>query len=214
LITRWSASGWAEVDLFDDTGLERLPIPDAEVYYQPQLALPAPAPALLRQLLDGVPWAEQEITVWGKTHLQPRLMAWYGDAQASYTYSGIRLEPLPFSPLLLDLKERVERACDASFNSVLLNYYRDQRDSMGMHSDDEPELGPEPAIASVSLGEERVFVMKHRYKRELDTVRLALASGSLLLMKGPTQANWRHGINKLQRPCGPRVNLTFRRILP
>jgi alkylated DNA repair dioxygenase AlkB len=99
------------------------------------------------------------------------------------------------------------------FNSVLLNYYRDQRDSMGFHSDDERELGERPIIASLSLGEERTFILKHKTKKHLKTVRLILASGSLLLMKGGTQRYWKHGINKESRPCGPRVNLTFRRIL-
>ncbi|MFB3079593.1 MAG: alpha-ketoglutarate-dependent dioxygenase AlkB, partial [Lysobacterales bacterium] len=146
--------------------------------------------------------------------LQPRLMAWYGDEYARYTYSGIELEPLPWSPLLADIKNQIERASGARFNSVLLNYYRDQRDSMGFHSDDEPELGRRPVIASLSLGEERTFVMKHKRDRGLTTVRLKLASGSLLVMKGSTQQNWRHGINKLQRSCGPRVNMTFRRIIP
>lgn len=102
---------------------------------------------------------------------------------------------------------------DIDFNSVLLNYYRDNRDSMGLHSDDEPELGPRPTIASVSLGEERTLVFKHKTSQELAPVRLRLAAGSLLVMKGDTQRNWKHGINKEDRHCGPRVNLTFRRIV-
>jgi alkylated DNA repair dioxygenase AlkB len=96
---------------------------------------------------------------------------------------------------------------------VLLNYYRDHRDSMGMHSDDEPELGPRPAIASVSLGHQRTFILKHRTRKELERVTLPLESGSLLLMKGDTQRHWKHGIDKERRPCGPRINLTFRQIL-
>ena len=96
---------------------------------------------------------------------------------------------------------------------MLLNYYRDQRDSMGMHSDDEPELGSNPTIASVSLGEQRTLVLKHKFRKELKPVHLPLDSGSLLLMKGATQHHWKHGINKESRPCGPRVNLTFRRIV-
>ena len=151
--------------------------------------------------------------VWGKTHLQPRLHAWYGDPGMGYRYSGLELEPLGWTPLLTALKAQVEALCEASFNSVLLNYYRDQRDSMGMHADDEPELGPDPVIASVSFGEERVLRFKHRRDRSIEPIKVSLPHGSLLLMKGPTQANWHHGINKLSRPCGPRVNLTFRRIV-
>jgi alkylated DNA repair dioxygenase AlkB len=98
------------------------------------------------------------------------------------------------------------------FNSVLLNYYRDHRDSMGFHSDDERELGPTPIIASVSLGATRTFVLKHKTRPELKPIRLELPSGSLLLMKGLTQKNWKHGIDKQSKPCGPRVNLTFRQI--
>jgi alkylated DNA repair dioxygenase AlkB len=113
---------------------------------------------------------------------------------------------------LIDIKNRVEKVAGASFNSVLLNYYRHHRDSMGLHSDDEPELGRQPIIASVSLGEERTFILKHKTRRELKIVRLKLASGSLLLMKGDTQHCWKHGIDKEKGPCGPRVNLTFRRI--
>ena len=202
------------MDLFVDAGLERLSIPDAEVYYQPQLELPTSPRELMRQLQTEVPWQEQEITIWGKTHWQPRLTAWFGDSDARYTYSGIVLEPRPWSPLLLDLKCRVEQVSGVEFNSALLNYYRNHRDSMGLHSDDEPELGARPVIASLSLGQERTFVMKHKRKRSLPPVRLRLASGSLLLMRGETQKNWRHGINKLQRECGPRLNLTFRAILP
>jgi alkylated DNA repair dioxygenase AlkB len=106
----------------------------------------------------------------------------------------------------------MESIAEARFNSVLLNYYRDQRDSMGFHSDDEPELGDRPVIASLSLGEERTFVFKHRKVKTLKPVRLKLASGSLLLMKGETQSYWKHGIDKESRRCGPRVNLTFRSI--
>ena len=151
--------------------------------------------------------------MWDKTYLQPRLVAWYGDEGASYEYSGKRYEALPWTPLLLDLRERVEGAAAVRFNSVLLNYYRDQRDSVAMHSDDERELGSEPVIASLSLGETRTLVFRHKSDRAQKTMRLPLESGSLLLMKGPTQRCWQHGVPKETRPCGPRVNLTFRQVL-
>jgi alkylated DNA repair dioxygenase AlkB len=122
------------------------------------------------------------------------------------------MEPLAWTETLSAIRTRVEDATQTKFNSVLLNYYRNQNDSMGLHSDDEPELGPQPVIASVSLGERRTFILKHKRRRDLKPVRLPLESGSLLLMKGDTQLNWKHGIHKESRPCGPRVNLTFRRI--
>ena len=192
--------------------LERVPLQDAEIYYLRELPLAQTAEGLMTQLIDEVPWRAENIVVWGKTFLQPRLTAWYGDNGISYTYSGIRLEALPWTHTLIDIKNRVETLAGIDFNSVLLNYYRDHGDSMGLHSDDEPELGRRPVIASVSLGEERTFLLKHKSRRDLKSVRLQLASGSLLLMKGETQHYWKHGIEKETRPCGPRVNLNFRRI--
>ena len=192
--------------------LERVPLQDAEIYYLRELPLAQTAEGLMTQLIDEVPWRAENIVVWGKTFLQPRLTAWYGDNGANYSYSGIHLDPLPWTHTLIDIKNRVETLAGIDFNSVLLNYYRDHRDSMGLHSDEEPELGRRPVIASVSLGEERTFVLKHKTRRDLRSVRLKLASGSLLLMKGETQHYWKHGIEKETRPCGPRVNLNFRRI--
>jgi alkylated DNA repair dioxygenase AlkB len=192
--------------------LERIPLADAEIYYLPKLPLALTAEAVMNQLIDEVPWRAENIVVWGKTVPQPRLIAWYGDKGTDYTYSGIHHHPLPWTGILIDIKNRVEKVAGTNFNSVLLNYYRDHRDSMGLHSDDEPELGRRPIIASVSLGEERTFILKHKTRRDLKGVRLKLASGSLLLMKGDTQHCWKHGIEKEKRPCGPRINLTFRRI--
>jgi len=201
-------------DLFEATDrLERIPIADGEVYYVSDLNLGRNADALLRQLIAEIPWRQDNIVVWGKMYSQPRLVAWYGDRGSDYTYSGIKLTPRPWTDLLLDIKRRVEAVSATAFNSVLLNYYRDNRDSMGFHSDDEPELGARPIIASLSFGEERMFIMKHKVKKLAKPVRLRLESGSLLLMKGETQRYWKHGIAKESRPCGPRINLTFRRIV-
>jgi alkylated DNA repair dioxygenase AlkB len=196
------------------TTLERIPLEDAEVYYLRELPLAQTAEALMNQLISEVPWRAENIVVWGKTFPQPRLIAWYGDNGANYTYSGIPHDPLPWIEFLIDIKNRVEQIAVTGFNSVLLNYYRNHRDSMGLHSDDEPELGRRPIIASLSLGEERTFILKHKTRRDLRSVHIKLASGSLLLMKGDTQRHWKHGIEKENRPCGPRVNLTFRRICP
>lgn len=201
-------------DLFEATDrLERIPIADGEVYYVSDLNLGRAADALLRQLIAEIPWRQDNIVVWGKMYSQPRLVAWYGDRGSDYTYSGIKLTPLPWTDLLLDIKSRVETVTATRFNSVLLNYYRDNRDSMGFHSDDERELGVRPTIASLSLGEERTFVLKHKINKFAHPIRLRLESGSLLLMKGEMQRYWKHGIAKESRPCGPRINLTFRRIV-
>ena len=193
--------------------LERIPIVDGELYYLSKLELGRDDDAVFDQLIAEVPWRQERILVWGKMHLQPRLVAWYGDRGSDYTYSGITLTPLPWTDFLLEMKRRIEAVSAASFNSVLLNYYRDNRDSMGFHSDDEPELGLRPVIASLSLGEERTLTMKHKLNKLAKPIRLKLTSGSLLLMKGETQRYWNHGIAKESRPCGPRVNLTFRRIV-
>jgi alkylated DNA repair dioxygenase AlkB len=192
--------------------VQPIPLQDAEVYYLLHLPLARAPDIVLRRLIDKVPWRAENIVVWGRTYPQPRLIAWYGDAGMIYTYSGIQLTPLPWTHSLLDIKKRVEAVAGTDFNSVLLNYYRDHRDSMGLHSDDEPELGERPILASVSLGEERTLILKHKRDQVLKPVRLKLASGSLLLMRGDTQRYWKHGIDKETRLCGPRVNLTFRRI--
>lgn len=201
-------------DLFASSArFERIGMPDADVCYFRHLELGQPDTRVLQHLIAEIPWRSEEVVIWGRRVLQPRLIAWYGDPGRSYAYSGIELEPLPWTPLLFDIKSRVEDAASTKFNSVLLNYYRDNRDSVGFHSDDEPELGARPAIASLSLGEERTFVLKHKTLKSVSPVRLHLASGSLLVMKGDTQHCWKHAIPKESRPCGPRVNLTFRQII-
>lgn len=200
-------------DLFASGELESLDIPDAEVSYSPSVDFGANPDLILKQLIEQIPWRSEVISLLGKQHQQPRLTAWFGDAEARYTYSGLSLDPLPWTDLLSGLRSRVEAMSGTPFNSVLLNYYRDHRDSMGMHSDDEAELGRNPTIASVSFGAQRVFVLKHKFRKELKPIHVPLDHGSLLLMKGATQHYWKHGINKLSQPCGPRVNLTFRRIM-
>ncbi len=200
--------------LFEETDrLVRIPMPDADVRYLNDFSLGRDPNSVLRLLIAEVPWRQDKIVVWGKMYSQPRLVAWYGDPASDYTYSGIKLTALPWTDLLREIKRQVETATAASFNSVLLNYYRDNRDSMGFHSDDEPELGERPVIASLSLGEERTFILKHKTDKLVKPVRLRLASGSLLLMTGETQRYWKHGIAKETRACGPRINLTFRRIV-
>jgi alkylated DNA repair dioxygenase AlkB len=199
-------------DLFESSDMERLPIADAELSLWRRVEFGIDGD-LLKQLIEETPWRLEQVTVRGRTYAQPRLIAWYGDDAVSYSYSGIVLQALTWTPVLLAIKAKVEALCGCTFNSTLLNYYRDHRDSMGFHSDDEPELGPAPIIASVTFGEARPFVLKHKRRKDVNDVKILLPSGSLLLMRGATQANWRHGIRKQAKPCGSRLNLTFRQIL-
>lgn len=198
------------MDLFTSSKiLTPIPVPDGELSFLAQLDLSLPNDEVLARLLAETAWRSESITLWGKQYLQPRLSAWHGEA--AYTYSGLRLDPLPFTPLQQEIRQAVEAASGRRFNSVLLNYYRDGRDSMGMHSDDEPELGADPAIASVSFGATRTFILHH--KRTRQRLKVDLTDGSLVLMTGQLQKNWLHGINKITRAVGPRVNLTFRLIV-
>ena len=201
------------MDLFQAPTAEPLPLREADLWLYREIDLGVPPEGLLRELVDATPWRCDPITLWGKTYPQPRLVAWYGDPGLRYTYSRITLETTPWTDTLAQVRARVEALSGCAFNSVLLNYYRDGRDSMGFHADDEPELGNEPVIASLSLGAERTLVFRHRHRKDLPDARIALPSGSLLLMRGLTQHNWKHGIRKTAKPCGPRLNLTFRRIL-
>lgn len=194
------------MDLFQESRLTPFPLEDGTLSVLPQLPLRLSNAEMLARLIAETDWRADSITLWGKQHPQPRLTAWHGEA--AYTYSGLRLAPLPFTPLLLELKQAVEQACGYRFNSVLLNYYRNERDSMGMHSDDEAELGPQPVIASLSFGATRTFVLRHKATKQ--TLKLGLNDGTLIVMAGNTQKHWQHGINKSTRAIGARVNLTFR----
>ena len=156
-------------------------------------------------------WQQDDIRVFGKVYQQPRLTALYGEAGKPYSYSGITMQPTPFTPLLLAIKKQVELASQAHFSTVLLNLYRDGRDSNGWHSDDEKELGEQPLIASVSLGTMRRFKLQHKENKELKHA-INLEHGSLLVMAGKTQHCWKHQIPKTAKAVGPRINLTFRLI--
>jgi alkylated DNA repair dioxygenase AlkB len=195
------------MDLFSTgTELQTIPIEDGELSMLSQLPMSLDNAEILARLLAETPWRADSVVVYGKRYLQPRLTAWYGEA--SYTYSGLTLQPLPLTPLLEQLRATVEHVTGRRYNSVLLNYYRDGHDRMGMHADDEPELGPQPVIASLSYGATRTFILRHKASGR--TVKLDLTDGSLLLMGGRLQANWLHGINRTSKVVGPRLNLTFR----
>ena len=191
---------------------ERVPLPEAEVAFVKHWLADAEAAALFARLLDAIPWEVHRLRVFGREIDAPRRSCWIGDPGTGYTYSRTRFEPRPWPQALVPIRSRLEHACGARFNSVLANHYRDGRDSMGWHSDDERELGPEPVIASLSLGATRRFVLRHRTHPELRH-EIALPSGSLLVMRGATQANWNHALPRTARPVGERINLTFRRIL-
>jgi len=173
----------------------------------------AESEAYLSDLIKTIPWQQKKIMIFGKPVLEPRVTAWVGDPDATYTYSGVRMPPLPWTKTLLKIKKRTEMKAGQKFNSVLANLYRDHRDSMGLHSDDEKELGKNPVIASVSLGAARKFIMKHRMLKTAPQRKYLLESGSLLIMRGDTQKLWKHGVPKESQPCGARINLTFRTIL-
>ena len=159
----------------------------------------------------GQPYVQERITIHGRTHDIPRLSLWCGDDGRTYTYSGIAMQPRPFPPFVREINGRIARETGLSFNSALINYYRDGADRVGWHSDDERELGAEIHIASVSLGAERTFRMRRR-SDHARVVELSLAHGSLLLMKHPTQIHWEHCLPARKRIAEPRYNLTFRTI--
>ena len=190
---------------------QTLDLPGADLRYQPQWLPHDEADALFVALREGIPWERHCLRLFGRDVDAPRLSCWIGDADAVYTYSRTRFVPHPWPPTLLAIRRRLRDACGTDFNGVLANLYRDGSDSMGWHADDEPELGPRPLIASLSFGAARRFSMHHHsdHSRKL---AIELAHGSLLLMGGDTQSQYRHALPKTARAVGPRINLTFRRL--
>ena len=175
----------------------------------------AEAPELMPRLRREVPWRQETVTVWGRTHLVPRLTCWMGDPGATYRYSGLLLLPEAWTPLVSALRQRVEEAAGCRFHAVLLNHYRDGHDRMGWHADDEPELDPEAPIASLSLGATRCFQLRPRRPGDdgrRETIALDLGNGDLLLMDPPTQRHWQHQLPARRGVRTPRLNLTFRRL--
>lgn len=189
-----------------------IPIRDGEIRLFPRLFSVAESDVFFDALKREVDWKAQRIRLFGRTVPLPRLSAWFGDPGAVYRYSGIQMAPVPWSNLLCDIKARVDRACETVFNSVLLSRYRDERDGVSWHSDDERALGRNPIIGSVSFGAVRTFQLRHKTDQSLKK-HIDLPHGSLLLMAGTTQHHWEHRIPKRSRPRGERINLTFRTIL-
>lgn len=163
-------------------------------------------------LQEQLHWEQSEIRIAGRFVKIPRLNAWYGDSKARYQFSGAYFSPKPWTPELLAIRSVVEKACGQHFNSVLANFYRDEQDSVAWHADDEPELGQNPFIASLSLGETRRFLLRPKNKNNVERIEINLPGNSLLLMFGALQHEWLHQIPKSSVPKGPRVNLTFRHV--
>lgn len=185
---------------------------DGEAWLWPAAFEADEASRLFDALRTGIHWRQEEIVIFGERRRVPRLVAWHGDPAARYRYSGTDHDPEPWTQDLGRLRARVGELSGAVFNAVLLNLYRDGRDGMGWHADDEPELGREPVIASVSLGAKRRFCLRHRRRKDLK-VDLELPHGSLLVMGGATQHHWVHALPKTRRPVGERINLTFRQVV-
>ena len=188
-----------------------LSLPDAEIIYYPKFFDKEQADQIYAELLQEIAWQQDNITVFGKTHPQPRLTALYGNEGKPYSYSNITMQPNPWNTLLQKIKYHIETTTECQFTTVLLNQYRDGKDSNGWHADNEKELGTNPIIASLSFGAERVFQLKHNTIADAKK-SIVLEHGSLLLMKGSTQHFWKHQIPKTAKPIGNRINLTFRSI--
>ena len=202
--------------------LTPLALPDAELALDPAWLRGGEADALFAELRAAIPWHVHRLRLFGREVDSPRLSCWIGDPDASYAYSGTRFQPRPWTDALRPLRKQLQSELGTDFNSVLANLYRDGRDRMGWHSDDERELGGRPLIASLSLGAPRRFVLKRKAAhpelvegRDDPSVKLTLElpHGSLLLMGGDTQAHYKHALPATAKPIGARINLTFRRIV-
>ncbi len=186
-----------------------LELPDSDIMYYPNFLSSEKASTYFTTLKENVPWQQDDIKVFGKVYPQPRLTALFGNNDKPYRYSNIVMRPHPFSKELLEIKKRIEEKTTVCFTSCLANLYRDGKDSNGWHADNEKELGNNPVIASITLGQERYFHLKHR-KDKLLKHKILLEHGSLLLMQGPTQHHWLHQIPKTAKPIRERINLTYR----
>jgi alkylated DNA repair dioxygenase AlkB len=186
---------------------------DGDLLYLPGFVPRKEADRLLGDLLALPDWQRLRLRIFGRELDAPRLTAWYGDAGARYGYSGVVHEPRPWPAPLTGLRARLQGELQLEFNSVLANRYRDGRDSMGWHSDDEPELGPAPVVASISVGAQRRFRLRHRIRKDVAPVSVLLEHGSLLVMGGETQRCWAHSLPRSAACRTERVNLTFRRVV-
>jgi alkylated DNA repair dioxygenase AlkB len=180
---------------------------DGHVYLIRDFWSEAQSNSYFDEFASSCPWRQDELTVFGRKYLTPRLTSWHGDVP--YTYSGLTMAPEPWSHSMIEIKGRIEKEAEARFNSVLFNMYRDGNDSMGWHQDDEDVLGTNPLIASVNFGQTRRFRLRHKTKTQ-EAVTIDLPNCSLLIMAGSTQHHWQHAVPKTKKTVGPRINLTFR----
>ena len=206
-----------QANLFDEdetlTDAIRHTIANAELLEYPQLFTPAEADLMLEALIADIPWRQESLRIAGKLRAIPRLQCWMGDKASEYGYSGVRLTPCPWHATVKTIRDRVADFSGGTFNSVLINYYRNGQDSVAWHADDEAELGDDPVIASVSLGAQRNFELKQKHQTPAKKYQLALRHGSLLIMNGAMQQHWLHQLPKVKGLQDPRVNLTFRNII-
>lgn len=205
-----------QLELFETAPQGKLSIPDAEVYYWPGYFSKTQADKWFERLLNKIEWQQDNIKLFDRWSKIPRLHAWYGESGRETEYSGLRLKPKAWLPELLDIKQGCEQKMQAhsvnvQFNSVLANWYRNGHDCVGWHSDDEPEYGEKPNIASVTLGASRDFDMRHIVTQE--KFRITLQHGSLLVMAGNTQQYWQHCIPRRATLTESRINLTFRHVV-
>jgi len=187
-------------------------LPDAEIKYYRNFLNEKDATHFFNKLLVDLEWRQHNIKIFGKSIPQPRLTALYAESDEAYSYSGLTLLPLAYTEELRIIQHKIKEINPANFTHCLANLYRDGRDSMGLHADDEKELGKDPVIASVSLGQTRAFRLKHKFNKSLK-LNLTLEPGSLLIMQGSTQHFWKHELPKTSVLKGPRINLTYRKIL-
>lgn len=199
-----------QLNLFEEPQEHGKPVHilNGEYIYIPDFYNREKANRFLNAFMTEIKWNQESMNMYGKQVLFPRLTAWYGDNDKPYSFSGITLQPHPWSKELLEIKKDIEPLCQTEFNSVLLNLYRDGNDSISWHTDAEKELGQNPIIASVNFGAERVFQLRHMQTNE--RIDLLLKHGSLLIMMGELQHYWQHQVPKTKKVNSARVNLTFR----
>ena len=195
--------------------VEDFDLPDAELHLHHGFLDSGEADEIFGHLRTETDWEQEFLSMYGREIASPRLTAWYGDPDAVYVYSGIWHQPHAWSPFLLDIRDRIEARTGFRANGVLLNYYRTGEDSVSWHTDDEPELGRDPVIASVSLGAVRTLQMRHKDGVDIPRVDIELPHGSLLMMGGACQRMWQHQLPKRRgrHDPGPRINLTYRRVV-
>lgn len=196
-----------QLSFFDNA--QGLKLPTELMEYRPDVFTREKSADLIQKLKATIMWKQETIQMYGKLLNTPRLTAWYGENSKTYAFSGKKYDPHPWTPELLFIKQRVEQAAGVVFNSVLLNDYRNGSDSVAWHADDEPELGINPVIASVSFGQARRFDVRHKQDHK-QKYSVELENGSLLIMKGDLQHHWEHQVPKSTKALNERINLTFR----